>query len=112
MQQAVARRLDDAAALARDERRRRLALLADRPRRPRLVLAHEARVADDVGGEDRGKLPGFRHGVVSESQKPIMNDASGRLRGARRHATPCEAKNCPEDRDGPSSKKRYAARGQ
>ncbi len=45
---------------------RRLAMLADRPRRPRLVLAHEARVADDVGGEDRGKLPGFRHGVVSE----------------------------------------------
>ena len=37
---------------------RRLAPLADRLRRPRLVLAHEPRVADDVGGEDRGEAAG------------------------------------------------------
>src|SRR5580698_8124197 len=27
----------------------------------RLVLAHQARVADDVGGEDRGEAPGGGH---------------------------------------------------
>ena len=62
-QQPVAGRLDYAAALARDERSRRLAMLAHRPRRPYLVLAHEARVADHVGGEDRGELAGFGHRV-------------------------------------------------
>ena len=54
-QKFVAGRLDDAAAVARDDRPRRVAMFADRPRRPRLVLAHEARIADDVGGEDRGE---------------------------------------------------------
>jgi hypothetical protein len=45
-------------AAVRVERYRvsRLAMLADRLRRPRLVLAHQARVADDIGGEDRGEL--------------------------------------------------------
>ena len=57
----VARRLDDAPAEARDDRPCRLAMLADRPRRPRLVLAHQARVADDVGGEDRGEAAGGGH---------------------------------------------------
>ena len=57
-QHAVARRLDDAPAVARDDRPRRLAMLAHRPRRARLVLAHEARVANDVGGEDRGEAAG------------------------------------------------------
>jgi hypothetical protein len=32
-----------------------------RPRRPRLVLAHEPRIADDVGGEDRGEAAGGGH---------------------------------------------------
>ena len=59
-QQPVARRLDDAAAEARHDRPRRLAMLAHRPRRPRLVLAHQARVADDVDGEDRGEAAGRR----------------------------------------------------
>ena len=60
-QQPVARRLDDAPAEAGHDRPRRLAMLAHRPRRPRLVLAHEARVADDVGGEDRGEAAGGGH---------------------------------------------------
>ena len=55
-QHAIAHRLDEPAAERPHDRRRRLAPLADRLRRPRLVLAHEARVADDVGGEDRGEL--------------------------------------------------------
>ena len=59
-QQPVARRLDDAPAEARHDRPRRLAMLAHRPRRPRLVLAHQARVADDVDGEDRGEAAGRR----------------------------------------------------
>ena len=28
---------------------------------PGLVLAHEARVAQDIGGEDRGELSGLAH---------------------------------------------------
>ncbi|HKI14693.1 MAG TPA: hypothetical protein VKA12_06720 [Roseiarcus sp.] len=53
-EEAVARRLDDASAVAGGDWPRRLAMLAHGTRRPRLVLAHEARVADHVGGEDRG----------------------------------------------------------
>ena len=45
-QEAVARRLDDAASSPRHWARR-LAMLAHRARRARLVLAHEPRVADD-----------------------------------------------------------------
>ena len=45
----------------RHDRPRRLAMLAHRPRRPRLVLAHQARVADDVDGEDRGEPAGGGH---------------------------------------------------
>ena len=60
-QHAIAHRLDEPAAERPYDRRRRLAPLADRPRRPRLVLAHEARVADDVGGEDRGEAAGGGH---------------------------------------------------
>ena len=65
-QEPVAGSLDDAAAFARDERGRRLAMLPYRPRRPRLVLAHEARVADRIGGEDRGELAGFGHRVPQD----------------------------------------------
>ena len=60
-QEPVARRLDDAPAEARHDRPRRLAMLSNAKRRPRLVLAHQARVADDVGGEDRGEAAGRRH---------------------------------------------------
>jgi hypothetical protein len=31
-----------------------------------LVIAHEARIADDVGGKDRGELPGFAQGSMAE----------------------------------------------
>jgi hypothetical protein len=60
-QEPVAGRLDDAAAETRYHRPRRLAMLADRPRGPRLVLAHEARVADDIDGEDGGEAAGGGH---------------------------------------------------
>ena len=60
-QQAVARRLDDAPADACYDWARRLAMLPNAKRRPRLVLAHESRVADDVGGEDRGEAAGRGH---------------------------------------------------
>ncbi len=53
---AVAHRLEDAPAVGGDDRRRRLAQVPHRFRRSRLVLAHQARVADDVAGEDGGKL--------------------------------------------------------
>ena len=60
-QHAIARRLDEPAAERAHDRRRRLSSLAHRLRRPGLVLAHEARVADHVGGEDRGEAAGGGH---------------------------------------------------
>ena len=60
-QQPVAHRLDDAPAELRHERPRRLAMLAHRARRPRLVLAHQAGIADDVDGHDRGEAAGRGH---------------------------------------------------
>ena len=60
-QQPVAHRLDDAAPEARHDRPRRLAMLAHRPRRPRLVLAHQAGIADDVDGHDRGEAASTCH---------------------------------------------------
>ena len=60
-QKPIARRLDDAAAVVGDDRTRCLPMLAHRPRRPRLVLTHKPAVADDVGGEDRGKAAGGGH---------------------------------------------------
>src|SRR5271166_1773892 len=60
-QDPIAHRLDEPPAESANDRRRCLAMFPDRPRRPRLVLAHEARVADDVGGEDRGEAAGGGH---------------------------------------------------
>src|SRR5208283_177838 len=60
-QHPVACRLDQAPTERAHYRRRRLAMLPHRPRRPRLVLAHQARVADDIGGEDRGEPAGGGH---------------------------------------------------
>jgi len=45
---AVAHRLDDAPAEAGDDRPRLIAMLANRPRRARLVFPHQARIADDI----------------------------------------------------------------
>jgi hypothetical protein len=60
-QEPVAHRLDDPAASASDQRPSRVAMRAHRPRRPRLVLAHEAGIADDVDGHDRGEFAGLGH---------------------------------------------------
>ena len=57
-QQPVAHRLDDASAKAGHDRPRRLAMLANAERRPRLVLAHQTGIADDVDGHDRGEAAG------------------------------------------------------
>ena len=74
-QQPVAHRLDDAAAERGDDRPRRLAMLAHALRRPRFVLAHEARVADDVDGEDRGEAAGCGHGGEPITDRhPAMRD--------------------------------------
>ena len=59
-QHAVAHRLDEPPAECANDRRRRLAMVPHRARRPRFVLAHQPRVADDVGGEDRGEAAGLR----------------------------------------------------
>ena len=60
-QQPIARRLDDPAPKSRHDRPRRLAMLAHRLRRARLVLAHQSGIADDVDGHDRGESPVFGH---------------------------------------------------
>ena len=48
-------KLPFANAASRVHRPRGLAMLAHRPRRPGLVLTHQARVADDVNGHDCGE---------------------------------------------------------
>ena len=60
-QQSVAHRLDDAPAPARHERLRCFTMLPHRPRRPDLVLAHQAGIADDVDRHDRSEFAGFGH---------------------------------------------------
>ena len=60
----VAHGLDDPAAETRDDRSRRLAMLAHRLRRPRFILTHQAGIADNVDGHDCGEFPCFAHGVL------------------------------------------------
>src|SRR5271165_54956 len=55
------RRIDDLVLATSQDRPRRLAMLADRPRSPRLVLAHQARIADDIDGENRGEAASRGH---------------------------------------------------
>jgi hypothetical protein len=57
----VAHRLEDSPAVRGDDRPSGLAPLAHRLGGSGLVLAHHARVADDIGGKDRGELAGGRH---------------------------------------------------
>ena len=65
-QRAVAGALDDAAVMDGDGRVDQVAAQRPQPReRALLVRAGEPAVADHVGGQDRGKLPGFGHGVAS-----------------------------------------------
>ena len=79
-QQPIAHRLDDAPASARNEWPRRVAMLAHRTRRPRLILAHEARVADDVDRHDRGELAGFGHRVPQDGAYLSMRQCRTRGR--------------------------------
>jgi hypothetical protein len=55
--------------------------LAHSPRSARLILAHQTRVANDVGGEDRGKFPDFGHGAASDLEDAITNDSLTLSRG-------------------------------
>ena len=79
-QQPVAHRLDDAPAPARNEWPRRVAMPAHRTRRSRLVLAHQARVADDVNRHDRGELPGFGHRIPQDGAYLTMRQCRTRGR--------------------------------
>ncbi len=60
-QHAVAHCFDDPAAERAHDWLRSFATFTHRLRCPRLVLAHEPRVADDVDGEDRGEAAGRAH---------------------------------------------------
>jgi hypothetical protein len=66
-QEAIADDPDDAPAVTRHDRPRRLAMLANAKRRPRLILAHQARVADDIDGEDRGEAA---RAVIARASPP------------------------------------------
>ena len=63
-QHTVAHGLDDPAAEIRNDWSRRFAMLAHRLRRPSLILAHQAGIADNVDGHDCGKFPCFAHGIL------------------------------------------------
>jgi hypothetical protein len=54
------------------------AMLAHRPRRPRLVLAHGTALADDVDCEDRGEAATRRGAVIVRELRPC----EGRQRDA------------------------------
>ncbi len=77
-QRAVAGALDDAAMMNGDRRVDQVAAQRPQPReRALLVRAREPAVADNVGGQDRRKLPGFAHRVASRLTETIMNGAVG-----------------------------------
>jgi len=61
-QEAVARRLEDAAAMRGDRRVDQLGAQQLQPRqRALLVDAHQPRIARHIGGKDRSKAPRSRH---------------------------------------------------
>ena len=61
-QHPVTGRLNNAAAMPGDERIGGSVMFAQRSRRPLLVLAHQSRIARDIGGKDRGETAGSGHG--------------------------------------------------
>jgi len=63
-QQSVAHGLDEPTAETGDDRSRRPTMLADSLRRPGLILAHQARITDDVDRHDCGEFPCFAHDVL------------------------------------------------
>ena len=70
-QKSVAHRLEHPAAVLGDDRLGRLAAFPHRRRRPRLVLAHHARIADNVGGEDCSEAA--RDGHASYLARPPVS---------------------------------------
>jgi hypothetical protein len=60
-QDPVAGRVDDPPAMFGNKRVGCHTMLAKRLRRACLVLAHQQRIASDIGGEDRGKTAGGGH---------------------------------------------------
>ena len=74
-QKPIARRLDDTAAVVSDDRTRCLPMLAHRSRCPRLVLTHQARVADDIDGEGHGKAADVGHCSGSPALRRLSTTA-------------------------------------
>ena len=80
----VAHGLEQPPAMRGDDRLNGLAPLAHRIRRPRLVLPHHARIADNVGGEDGGELAGGVHPAdVTVSAARIAGRPCPRARSSR-----------------------------
>jgi hypothetical protein len=76
---AVAHRLEDAPVVRGDDRGSRFAQVPHSFCRSRLVLAHQARVADDVGGEDCSQLAGSgRYHPFTASARRIAGRACSR----------------------------------
>ena len=75
----VAHGLEQPPAVRGDDRLSGLSPLAHETCRAGLVLAHHARIADDIGGEDRGKLAGGCHLSTSTRRAaPFFITAAGR----------------------------------
>jgi hypothetical protein len=55
---AIAGRVDDAAPELADERQHRRLMPLEVAHGPRIVRAHQRAIADDVGGQNCGELPG------------------------------------------------------
>ena len=67
---AVAGALDDASVMRGDGWVDQVAAQRPEPRKSAvLVRAGEPAIADDIRDQDRGKLPGFRHGGLLEAHE-------------------------------------------
>ena len=75
-QEPVTHGLEHPAAVSGDQRLRGLAALPHRGRRAGFVLAHHPRVADDVGGKDRGKAAEWGH-VPCLTRRRVRHIRSG-----------------------------------
>jgi hypothetical protein len=92
-QQPVAHRLDDPPAARRHDWPRRVAMLAHRSCRTRLILAHQARIADDVGGHDRSEFAGLGHCVPKAEKFNTRRASERRSNRAAAHVQARSTKN-------------------